>query len=101
MLDIDEVDDNFDTGVMIHINSAFMDLNILGVGPSDGYNIESSVDKWGDFIGYSTKKLSGVKSFVYMKCKLIFDPPNNSFKVSAMEKQLDELGWKLSVQGGD
>ena len=97
MLDIDLDDTSFDVDVITNINSAFSSLNLIGVGPTLGYSIAGLDETWSDFIG-DNNRLMGVKTYIYMKAKLIFDPPNNSFKVAAMERQLEESGWTLGIQ---
>lgn len=87
----------FDEDVKMHINSAFMILNQLGVGPEEGYIVTSDLESWKEFVG-NEKDLQLVKSYVYLKVRLLFDPPANSFLVTAMEKQVTEYEWRLNVQ---
>ncbi len=61
----------FDTDILIHINSVFSILTQLGVGPSSGFSIEDSSAEWSDFIG-DDARLSDVKSFVYLKTRLFY-----------------------------
>ena len=91
---------HFDTDVIIYINSALSTLHQIGIGPHGGFRIGSANEKWGEFRG-TTDVLEDVKSYVYLKVRLIFDPPTNAFMVTAMEKQIDELTWRLSVKGGE
>lgn len=90
-------DDSFDLDVTLHINSVFMTLSQIGVGPRGGYQITNADNKWGEFIG-DDLNLNSVKSYVYLRLRLLFDPPTNSFLVESFQKQLNELEWRLSVQ---
>ena len=86
----------FDTDILIHINSVFSILTQLGVGPSSGFSIEDSSAEWSDFIG-DDARLSDVKSFVYLKTRLLFDPPASSVAMDAMNRMASELEWRINV----
>lgn len=86
----------FDTDILIHINSVFSILTQLGVGPSSGFSIEDSSAEWSDFIG-DDFRLSDVKSFVYLKTRLLFDPPASSAAMDAMNRMASELEWRINV----
>lgn len=91
-----EGNDAFDTDLLIHINSTFSALTQIGVGPSSGFLVAAD-SKWSDFLGDEIK-LEMVKSYVYLKAKLIFDPPQNSSVAQAMKQQADEFEWRVSVE---
>ena len=97
LLGIDETYEHFDGDIIIFINSALMSLNQLGIGPSTGFTISGKEDLWSDFIGIR-KDLESVKTYVYLKTRLTFDPPQNSFLVEAIKNQLTELEWRLNTQ---
>lgn len=97
LLGIDEIDLNFDQELIMHINSVFMVLNQLGVGPVGGFKISSNEETWTDFVG-ARLDLESVKSYIYLKVKIIFDPPSNAFVMTSMENQIKELEWRLNVQ---
>lgn len=86
----------FDEDVVMHINSVLMVLNQLGIGPADGFAISNESDTWGDFIG-DTQTLEAIKSYIYLKVRLMFDPPSSSFTISSIENQIKELEWRLNV----
>lgn len=88
--------DVFDQDIILHINSVFSTLNQLGIGPTDGFAIDDDVATWTDFIG-TNKKLNSVKTYVCLRVRLLFDPPATSFAISAMEKQVQEMEWRLNV----
>jgi hypothetical protein len=87
----------FDVDCVIHINSALSVLNQLGVGPSQGFRIEDKTAIWSQFI--DDPRLENVKTYVYLFVRQFFDPPQNSFAVTAIEKQLEELAWRINLQG--
>lgn len=86
----------FDMDVMMHINSAFSTLNQLGLGPEEGYMIQESSDEWGDFLN-DDMRLNSVKTYVYLKVRILFDPPTTSFVLTAMQEQIKELEWRIST----
>ena len=91
-----EGNDAFDTDLLTHINSTFSVLTQIGVGPSAGF-LATADSKWSDFLGDEIK-LEMVKSYVYLKAKLIFDPPQNSSVAQAMKQHADEFEWRVSVE---
>lgn len=88
----------FDTDISIHINSALMAANQIGVGPATGLRIANSEATWDDLDIPGDLDLEAIKTWVYLKVRLVFDPPQNSFVTQAIEKQIDELTWRLTVQ---
>lgn len=87
----------FDADIIMHINSAFMILNQLGVGPEECFRIEDDLTKWDEFIIDSTK-FEAVKSYIYHKVKMLFDPPTSSAVIEANNRIITELEWRLNVQ---
>lgn len=94
LLGITEEDEHFDADIIIHINSAFATLYDLGVGPSTCFEIIDKESVWTDFTE-GDKELNPVKSYVYMKVKLIFDPPLSSSVMEAMKQSIAETEWRL------
>ena len=90
----DSTDDGFDTDLKIHINSALFDLHDLGVGPVEGFKIESEAEEWTGLIADS-KNLEVIKSFIYLKVKIVFDPPASSFVMEAYLKEIDRYAWAI------
>jgi hypothetical protein len=87
---------HFDVDIMVHINSAIMILTQLGVGPQDGYFITSKDNVWSEFIGTNEKKFQAVKTYIYIKVRLVFDPPTSATLVAALEKQAKEWESRLN-----
>ena len=96
LLGIDEEYTQFDSDIIMHINSVFLNLTQLGVGPSEGFLIEDDTATWDDFIGDSNQ-LQAVKSYVYLKVKMLFDPPLSSSVIESMNRMIAELEWRLNV----
>lgn len=96
LLGITEEYDQFDPDIIMHINSVFMILTQLGVGPSEGFSIEDDTAVWTDFI-QDVKKLESVKTYIYLKVKLAFDPPLSSAVIDSTNRLINELEWRLNV----
>ena len=96
MLGITEEYEHFDTDIIMHINSVLSILTQLGVGPSEGFSIKDKNTTWDDFLSDS-KDVESVKSYVYLKVRLIFDPPLSSSVTEAINRMVSELEWRISV----
>lgn len=88
--------DAFDLDVITHINSAFSTLAQLGVGPAEGFVLEDDTTKWAELLG-SDPRLNVVKSYVYLRVRLLFDPPSTSFAIASFKEQIQEMEWRLQV----
>ena len=97
MLGITEECTDFDADLIIHINSVLMILTQIGVGPSEGFFIEDQGDFWEDFLEDDIEKLEAVKTFVYLKVRLIFDPPSSSAVAESFNRTISELEWRLHI----
>ena len=96
ILGIDEEYDAFDMDVVMHINGAFSTLHQLGLGPEEGFMIEDDGAEWGDFLE-NDNRLNSVKTYVFLKVRVIFDPPTTSFVLTALQEQIKELEWRLNT----
>ena len=96
LLGITEEYTHFDTDLVMHINSVFMVLNQIGVGPSEGFSITDSYATWTDFLGDSMD-IEVVKSYMYLKVKLLFDPPLSASVMESMNRSIAEFEWRLNV----
>ena len=98
MLGYEESYTPFDVELAAHINGALMRLCQLGVGPSKGFTIGTDyTEKWCDLLG-DAENLEGVKNYIFLKTKLVFDPPSSSSVIEAMKEQLKEYEWCVNVQ---
>ena len=86
----------FDPDIVIHINTAFMNLLQLGVGPEEGFSINGSEAEWSDFMG-TRADIEAIKSYIYLKVRLIFDPPQTGYLIDAINKQILEYEWRLAA----
>ncbi|QJD49589.1 virion structural protein [Gordonia phage Secretariat] len=96
ILGIDAEYDAFDMDIIMHINSALSTLNQLGLGPEEGFMIQDSSEEWGDLLE-EDMRLNSIKTYVYLKVRIIFDPPSTSFVLTAMQEQIKELEWRLNT----
>ena len=88
--------DVFDPDIIMHINTAFSTLAQLGVGPEDGFQIVDDKTAWSDYL-LAEKERNMVKSYVYLRVRLLFDPPETSYLINAFNDQVKELEWRLNV----
>lgn len=96
ILGVDEGYDAYDLDIMTHINTSLSVLHQIGIGPEDGVFIENQDTKW-DALELSDHALSMVKTYVFLKTQLLFDPPTTSFAITAKERQIAELEGRLSI----
>lgn len=87
---------HFDADIIMHINSVFMILHQLGVGPAEGFTIEGSYETWDEFIK-DEFTIESVKSYMYLKVGLLFDPPTSTNVLEAKNRLASELEWRLNV----
>ena len=97
LLSVPSTDTAFDQDIISAINTAFMTLNQMGVGPSDPLVISDSTTEWSAF-STDVSKFQAVKSYVYLTARLLFDPPGTSYHLDALARQKQEYEWRLSVQ---
>lgn len=97
LLGIDESYTHFDPDIIIHINSVFSILTQMGVGPANGFSISGKDEVWSGFIQDKPNIFSLVKSYVYMKVRLLFDPPLSSAAIESINRQISEFEWRLFV----
>ena len=91
-------DTHFDPDIIMHINTVLMDLNLLGVGPVEGFAITDASDEWTDFVPEaSLARLEAIKSYIYLRVRLLFDPPINSAVIESITRQIDKLEWRINV----
>lgn len=102
----------FDLDIITHINSVFSILNQMGIGNPNGFFIDGDQETWYDYAGVtidpqtgviwdnafiSENMLSMIRTYVFLKVRLLFDPPNTSFLIEAMNNQISEYEWRLST----
>jgi hypothetical protein len=97
MLGIEETVTQFDTDIIININSVFMILTQLGLGPVEGFIIIDDSAEWEDFLGDVITQ-EAVKTYMYLKVRLIFDPPSSGFVLDSTQRMINEFEWRLNSQ---
>ena len=96
LLGITAEDTSFDQDIIMHINTVFMVLQQLGVGPEEGYSITDENNTWEEFLPEQTK-IEMVKSYMYLKVRLLFDPPSSTSVMEAINRSISEFEWRLNV----
>lgn len=96
LLGITEGYEHFDADIIMHINSVLMILTQMGVGPSDGFSIEDDTTTWFDYARDMTP-IESVKTYMYLRVRLLFDPPSSSAVIESMNRAISELEWRLSL----
>jgi hypothetical protein len=96
LLSIEVADTTYDIDVIVHVNSVFSTLQQLGLGPASALYIADNTTKWSDFIG-ANPNVAAVKSYVFMRVKLLFDPPTLSYVLQSFQAQIDQLEWRFTV----
>lgn len=97
VLGLDPEYDVFDADIIMHINSILSNLTQIGVGPRTGVYIEDDSTTWGDLFGVDPR-FNNIKSYVYLKVRLLFDPPQNSNITNAMNEQIKEFEWRINAE---
>lgn len=96
LLGITEDYEAFDAQIIAHINSVFMILTQLGVGPPEGFMITSKGETWNEFVS-DEQNLQLAKSYMHLKVKMLFDPPSSSVVMDSMNRMINEFEWRLNV----
>lgn len=95
LLGCTEEDTSYDSQIITDINSVFSILTQLGIGPKDGFIISDKSNVWSEFID-DKKELYMVKSYIYLKVKLMFDPPLSGGAMDVIERGIREFEWRLN-----
>lgn len=97
VLGIGETDASFDLDILTHINSAFSTLHQLGVGPIEGFVVEDDSTEWDAFGVLAPPIQNQIKTYIYLKARMLFDPPTTPYHIAAMEKQIQEHEWRINT----
>lgn len=98
LLGIVEEDTNFDADIIMHINTVLFVLAQIGVGPSDGFVITGEEQTWNDFMPEEKlAKIQSIKTYIYLKVRLIFDPPTSTTAMTALKDLIAEMEWRLNI----
>lgn len=96
LLNVDYEDSSFDTDITLLINGEFMSLQQLGIGPEEGFSIKDYSAQWTDFLD-DPRIIESVKTYVFMRVRMAFDPPASSVVADAYNQKIDELVFRLNV----
>lgn len=97
MLGVSPYDDGFDGELKDQINAEFLTLHQLGVGPENGFSITGPDDVWTEYTD-NPKLVEAVRQFIYLRVRLVFDPPASSVIADAINNRISELEFRLNVQ---
>lgn len=88
---------DFDADILIHLNSVLAILQQLGVGPEEGYYVDSESQTWEDYLGTDNKHINMIKSYICAKVRLLFDPPVSSAVMESLNRTCTEFEWRANV----
>ena len=97
LLNVEPDEMDFDTQIGMFINEEFMTLHQLGIGPEEGFSVHDADTKWTDFSDDPTL-IDTVKTYIYYRVRLSFDPPASSIVSDAINARISELQFRLNVQ---
>lgn len=97
LLGVDVECEDFDPDIVVHINTALMTLRQIGIGSQTGFFIRDSTTTWGEYIT-DINLYESVKTYIYLRVKIIFDPPTSSHVLEAIKEQIKELEWRLQTE---
>ena len=86
----------YDLDIITHINSVLSDLTLLGIGPDEGFAIEDADTTWEDYLA-GDLTLSSVRTYLYLRVRLLFDPPTTSYLITSLQEQIQALEWRINV----
>lgn len=87
----------FNPELVLHINAVLSDMNQLGLGPDDGFEITGPDEEWEDFLG-NDPRYNNAKTLMFLRIKMLFDPPQVGYLLTAYEKMIDKAEWRLNIQ---
>lgn len=98
LLGITEEYKHFDADIIMHINSVLMILMQLGIGPEDGFSISDDSSVWSDLLGENVTWLESVKTYVYLKVSLLFDPPQSGTLLNSKKELIEEFEYRARLE---
>lgn len=96
-LDMDPDYTEFDQTIIMHINSVLADLHLLGVGPSAGFAITGSSATWPQFLGGDDPTLNNIKTYLYLRVKVLFDPSQLAHVATAIQEQIVKYEYLINI----
>ena len=89
-------DNSFSDELIMLINSSLADFAQLGVGPSTGFSITGEEETWDDLLG-GDPRLNNVQSLLFLKVKMLHDPPETGYLVTSYEKLIEKAEWRVMI----
>lgn len=86
----------FDDQILLCINSAMSILEQIGMPPEGGFIVYGPEQTWDDLIP-GRSDMEFVKTYIFLKTKMLFDPPTSSIVANAIDSQLKELEFRISA----
>lgn len=96
MLGIMEDYTHFDADIIMHTNTVFSIITQLGIGPTKGFSIKDASATWGDFLP-ENPNIESIKTYIYLKVRMLFDPPTSSAVIESINRSISELEWRLNM----
>lgn len=96
LLGITEDCEHFDADIIMYINSVFLVLSQIGIGPAEGFSISDKYTTWDKFLS-NNLNLEAVKTYVYLRVRLLFDPPSSSAVAESINRTISEYEWRLKL----
>lgn len=96
LLGITDEYEHFDADIIMHINSVFLVLNQMGVGPDIPFIVTDASQTWSEF-SEDINLIEMIKSYMGLKVQMIFDPPTSSTIAEAKNRMISEFEWRLNV----
>lgn len=96
MLGIQGEDDGFDQEILININTVLSFLYQIGVG--EPKHILGAEETWNDIFQDDSDLIDLIKSYTFLRVRVIFDPPSSSYVLNSYIEQIDELEWRIHIQ---
>lgn len=85
---------DFDTDLIVLINSTLSNMMQLGVSDKQ-FRITGPSETWDQLIT-NENILASVKEYIYIRAKLLFDPPTSSIVMEAYKEILKEDEWRIT-----
>lgn len=97
-LDVDPDNKDFDADILLHINSVLTIMKRLGIIPKTSKRISDDSVTWSQFIPDDSLDVEDIKDYIFLRVKLIFDPPQNQKHTDVLIDTYKEIEFGLMTQ---
>lgn len=87
----------FDAELIAHINSQIANLYQLGLDSAKSIVVDGADQLWTDLIPAGDSRLQFVRTYVYARVKMIFDPPTSTAQMQALKDAAAEAEFRIST----